>query len=653
MKNSCIIGTVLMTIFCTSLKTAAQSISGIVNSYYKITAVNTGTNTLTLNTTTGLSPGTKVLLIQMKGATMDSSNTATFGNIIAINNAGNYEFNYICSVSGNDVVLQLQMLNNYDPTKEAQMVTVPVYSSVTVSDTVTSSPWDTLAETGGIVALEATDTIYLNSTIDVSGQGFTGGPLVNFAVPPFNCSWAVNVTDYFMNIPALTSPAYYNTGGRKGEGIADSVTNGRFGRGNQTSGGGGGNNNNTGGAGGGNFGAGGNGGQRTNETFFDCHGKNPGIGGLSLSAYGYSIAQNRIFVGGGGGSGHENNGVGLPGGNGGGIIIITAPVITGSGNALLANGVSPINPGNVNPLVAEGDGGGGGGAGGTVIINAAQVNGSIDVEVQGARGSDASNLVTDCTGPGGGGGGGVVWTQGASIPVAISPVINGGNNGVVSAGSGDAACRGAANSATPGANGNAQTGYVAPLGTSGVCTVLALADLASFTGSLTDYGSQLSWIMNTTSDIGSYRLERSTDHVNYSVIDTMGNNGKKLFNFSDHIFIEGTAYYRLQLVFNNQSVAYSAIVVLNREVNNALQISGIQPNPVLDGLNIILFAKTGGSVNIRIYNILGQQMQALNQNINNGYTKISMPVNGLPSGTYILFVQGENVQAVKRFIKED
>src|SRR5580692_3725352 len=121
MKRRFIIGVGLSFLFCSSLKTMAQSISGVVNAYYKITAVNTGTSTLTLSNTVGLSPGTKVLIIQMKGATIDSSNTATFGNVTSINDAGNYEFNYICSISGNDVLLQLQLLKNYDPTKEAQM----------------------------------------------------------------------------------------------------------------------------------------------------------------------------------------------------------------------------------------------------------------------------------------------------------------------------------------------------------------------------------------------------------------------------------------------------------------------------------------------------------------------------------------------------
>src|SRR5690349_7830443 len=76
----------------------AQNISGVVNTYYKVTAINAASSTLTLTSTAGLSPGMKVVIMQMKGATIDITNTATFGNITAINNAGNYEVNTICSI---------------------------------------------------------------------------------------------------------------------------------------------------------------------------------------------------------------------------------------------------------------------------------------------------------------------------------------------------------------------------------------------------------------------------------------------------------------------------------------------------------------------------------------------------------------------------
>ena len=158
--------------------------------------------------------------------------------------------------------------------------------------------------TGGIVAIEAADTIYLNSGIDVSGQGFVGGGLFNYGTPAYNCSNLVPVTAYYFSIIGST----YQNGGIKGEGIADYIASEEAGRGKLANGGGGGDNQNTGGGGGGNYGAGGLGGQST----VLCPNTSVGVGGIGLSAYGYSNAANRIFFGGGGGAGHENNSVGLP-----------------------------------------------------------------------------------------------------------------------------------------------------------------------------------------------------------------------------------------------------------------------------------------------------------------------------------------------------
>src|SRR5215213_3827153 len=83
---------------CCPQQAISQNISGVVNTYHRVTAINTPTNTLTLSSVTGISPGAKLLVIQMKGAAIDNSNAASFGNITSIGNAGNYEFNYVCAV---------------------------------------------------------------------------------------------------------------------------------------------------------------------------------------------------------------------------------------------------------------------------------------------------------------------------------------------------------------------------------------------------------------------------------------------------------------------------------------------------------------------------------------------------------------------------
>ncbi len=626
----------------------SQSISGIVNSYYQVTAINIPSNTATLNTVAGLSVGTKVLIIQMKGANINTANAATYGDISALNNAGNYEFNYICSISGNDVVLQYQLINSYTPANQVQLVSIPVYSAVTVAGPLTGSPWDPATGTGGVVAVEATASITLNSSIDVSGQGYVGAALQNYPVPPYDCSWAFNITDYSLSIPPSDQ---YHTGGMKGEGVTDYIVNQQYGRGKLANGGGGGNNNNTGGGGGGNYGAGGKGGNRTNESFFSCHGTNAGVGGLGLSPYGYSPAQNRIFLGGGGGGGHENNGVGMPGGNGGGIVILTAPVITGAGNSILANGLSPQNPACVNPAEAEGDGGGGGGAGGTIILNAATVSGSIIAQADGAAGTNASNNVGDCTGPGGGGGGGVIWVSGGSFPGAITGSVNGGANGVVSAGSGIVACRGSANGAVSGTSGNMQTAFVPPMGSSSVCTILPISDLKYFAGKLISDGAELSWGLFQNQDISGYVLEFSVDQVSYTAIKTFGNLGEQEMHYDDKRKLDGTTYYRLKLIFMDGSGAYSPVVPLTRADQSILQLLSLQPNPVMDQLNLAFYSRKMTNAYVTVYDTYGQRIFSMRQDIGLGYSNIRIPVTQLAAGAYMMIIEGKGIHVSKTFLK--
>src|ERR1700733_6809745 len=105
----------------------SQTASGVVNSYYAISTVNTATNSVIVDNASGLEPGELVLIIQTKGATIDATNTATYGNVTAINSAGNYEFNRVCNVTGNQVWLTAELLNAYNPAGQLQMVSVPSY----------------------------------------------------------------------------------------------------------------------------------------------------------------------------------------------------------------------------------------------------------------------------------------------------------------------------------------------------------------------------------------------------------------------------------------------------------------------------------------------------------------------------------------------
>ena len=122
----------LLFFVCFSLNLFTQTISGIINIYTPVTVI--GCNTLTVVSSVGYNVGDTVLIIQMKGAEVDTiSNTAAFGSILNINEAGNYEFNIIQSVNGNTIFLKYVLIHTYNPSGLVQLIRVPYYNNITVS----------------------------------------------------------------------------------------------------------------------------------------------------------------------------------------------------------------------------------------------------------------------------------------------------------------------------------------------------------------------------------------------------------------------------------------------------------------------------------------------------------------------------------------
>ena len=297
----------------------------------------------------------KVLLIQMKGASINASNNSNYGQVDDLGFSGQYEISEIQSIDGDEITLKTDILNLYD-LSWLQLVSIPTYQNAVVVDTLKATNWDLLNGAGGVVALWVDEVLTLNAPIDVSGAGFRGG--TSDVTTANNCSFVTNANDY-------AYPFNDWRAAEKGEGIGLPLFNQESGRGALTIAGGGGNDHNAGGGGGANIGAGGQGGENNEPSFFGCNGNFPGRGGWPLAS-----SDTRIFMGGGGGGGHENNNVGSDGGRGGGIVIIVANEIVGNNQDIWANG--QMGPGSF------GDGAGGGGAGGTIVVLADQLTGSLE-----------------------------------------------------------------------------------------------------------------------------------------------------------------------------------------------------------------------------------------------------------------------------------
>ena len=430
-------------LFClfTGLLIAQTNISGTINSYAAVQDFDTCTGDVTVSDATAFATGDKVMIIQMKGASVVAENNAAFGTVTDLGDCGLYELSTIANVVGNVISLEFALINTYDIAGKVQIVRVATYDAATVMGDLTAQDWD--GATGGIIALEVETVLTLNADINADGAGFRGGQ-VN--VVDSDCNSLFNQDNYFYE-------AGNWRGSQKGEGIAEEIVDKEWGRGPLANGGGGGNDHNAGGGGGGNVTSGGQGGNRSPDGFFDCDGDFPGVGGVEFPAN-----SNRAFLGGGGGAGHtDNTNAGSAGGNGGGLIFIKTSILEGGGNTIRCQGLSNNT---------TGDGAGGGGAGGTIILQINNTNGMPIINTLGGNGGDTNATAGACSGPGGGGAGGRILTNNpGGLDLQFTAGTAGINTGNL------AECSGASNGATDGQQGGLNIIAFIPEGTQEITPV--------------------------------------------------------------------------------------------------------------------------------------------------------------------------------------
>ncbi len=445
----------------------------VVNKYAVLTLdAAAGSPTITIANAggaNGLDPGTLtagdlLLVIQMSGATIDSSDTPNYGMVTALNNAGRYEFVTVSNVVGNVVNINPPcggLRYSYTAAGKVQVIRVPQFTTLTVNAgaSLSAPAWD--GSFGGIVAVHVQNNAVINGIVDASERGFRGAALSMAGGGGFRTDYRTTQQDF---------------GALKGEGIAGygmemQAFGGQYGRGAAANGGGGGTAHNSGGGGGGNGTNGNvwtgqgvmdgaatgaaawqldpgyiaNGNALTNSSgggrggySYSINDQNalmipPGdsswgadfrreVGGLGGRPVQHDIA-GRIFLGGGGGAGAQNNNSGGKGGTGGGLIFIMAKSVSGSG-MLKSNG-----EGGGDTRMENRDGAGGGGAGGTIVVATETLSG-ISAQARGGRGGNqmqptAPALQTEAEGPGAGGGGGYIAFAGGSMTTDVSGGVNG------------------------------------------------------------------------------------------------------------------------------------------------------------------------------------------------------------------------------------
>ncbi|MET0244137.1 MAG: T9SS type A sorting domain-containing protein [Flavitalea sp.] len=640
--------------------TTTISANGILNSYYPGTGNPvSGATTLTVGaidsrgSATALAANDLVMIMQMQGADFNSTNGDTYGDGVSggfgqgylTTNlvAGRYEYGTVASISGSVLTLQSGLVNSYftrafasGAIQSYQVIRIPRNFNFTLnaSVTVTAPFWN--GATGGVVVLDAVNTMTLNGTINVNGLGFRGGAgqQKNGATTGnSNGSTAIANTDF--RFPSLASNSANATGGTKGEGISgtpnlvfasinnsttiltgEGYLNGNVGRGAPGNAGGGStdgqpgaNGYNTGGGGGGNGGAGGIGGS-------GWHG---GSGTVSSFPYGghggAAFAQrqiNRVVMGGGGGAGTGNNGTttnefNLSGASGGGIILVRAGSFAGTGGSLQANGAAAIG------LIGTGgagqtDAAGGGGGGGTIIAvtrtSVANGLGGISASAVGGRGGDAQLYYEH--GPGGGGGGGVIIATGTFS----SSVITAGTSGLTRLTNNTnpvSSPYGAAN----GSDGilitmmNPPVFMNATFGNS-ACGVLPI-QLQTFSAAQSSGSTVLDWSVDRAVNFAGFEVQFSTNGTDFVPLSQISFSESQLkYQYTHSGSTASVNYYRLKLNDKDGSFSYSKTLVVR--TNSTTKELLLYPQPARGFTTVQVSALSRQQINIQLLSANGSKV---------------------------------------------
>ena len=593
------------------------NISGIVNTYHKVIGINYTQSGLKLDDVTGISVNDRVMILQMKGATVNTSNSNSFGSVTSLNEAGNYELATVCDVRNDSVFLLQQLLRTYTVTDKVQLIKIPVYVSATVTAPLEPAIWDSATGKGGVLAIIVAESLTLNSAVSASGKGFRGGAFYKDAG---GC--ASNTFSNFAYNPTPTTFLFFSNvqlGAYKGESVSDLPITLDGGKGACANGGGGGNNHNNGGGGGSNLALAGKGGD--NLSTAGCTGQQGAIGGYALN----SNTGSKIFFGGGGGAGHANNTAASSGGGyGGGIVFIQAQTVVSNGFTISANGSVGGN--------TSGDGASGGGGGGTIILNVANYTDAASIEARGGNGGQVDDelLSGRCYGEGGGGSGGVVYFSDLQPAGTIN--INGGAKGVKM----NSTC--ASNTGTNGAIGSQVLNYEFMESPSlSTCSGLVLdVDWLYFRTNTSANTALLQWAVTNTGN-AHFLVERRREEQWLQLAQIPVISNKTEYSFRDPYLASGTYQYRLKLI-SNQNVSYSPI----RQV----AIKGTQQSISYNLLSQQIFVKGEIDKN-EIFQIFDPSGKCVYQktflgNMNGWHFNISF----LKNGTYI----ARTARAATKFI---
>ena len=173
-------------------------------------------------------------------------------------------------------------------------------------------------------------------------------------------------------------------------------------------------------------------------------------------------------------------------------------------------------------------------------------------------------------------------------------------------------------------------------------------EISSFTAAFKNNSVSIKWTTETEVINYGFEIERlnkndqTTKWEKIGFVNGSGNsNSPKNYSFEDKNIRFGTYSYRLKQIDNNGQFSYSKIIeVFTSSIPTGYALEQNFPNPFNPATTILYQIKEQGLVELKVYNLLGQEIVTLVNEIKPvGYYSFNFDASNLPSGVYIYSLQ--------------
>lgn len=159
----------------------------------------------------------------------------------------------------------------------------------------------------------------------------------------------------------------------------------------------------------------------------------------------------------------------------------------------------------------------------------------------------------------------------------------------------------------------------------------------------------LTWDVTSNTEINNFTIQHGTNNNSFTDVGKIDYNGTN--KFSQNIDLaNGTNYIRLATTNKQGITVYSQVFVLKSGI--AIGGLSLSPNPTKGMLLATIKTDDRDALQLQILDLQGKLVNQQSRNVEKGETQISIDVNNLKSGQYILKVIGKEATETKLFIKQ-